>query len=425
MNPLDARAEAARVVDAVARGRSLDDVLPARERFADPRDAALVRALASAVLRDRRALNALIRRLAERPPHRLVHALLAVGLVQIRDMRMPEHAAVSTTVDATTALGQAKARGFLNAVLRRYLRERAQLDTDLPVRWLPDWLDQAIRADWGDAADAVIDACRTPGPMGLRVNRRLATRQSVADTLTAAGHGVRAVDDAADALVLDAPVAIDALYGFADGAVSVQDVAAQRAVDVLAPRDGERILDACAAPGGKTAHLLERADADVLALDIAAERLTPVVETLRRLGLTAATAVADATRVADWWDGTPFDAVLIDAPCSGTGVIRRHPDIPWLRRVDDIPRLAHAQTALLDALWPTIRPGGRLVYATCSILTAENAAVVDAWAASQPDAMAVSPGDWGQPAGSGRRIAPGGDQDGFFYARFDKAGSRG
>ena len=231
---------------------------------------------------------------------------------------------------------------------------------------------------------------------------------------------MRILEGLPDALVLEQPVDLASLPGFADGWLSVQDASAQRAVDLVAPKDGERILDACAAPGGKTAHLLERADAAVTALDSEAERLCRVDETLTRLGLQARTQVADAAKPDVWWDGTPFDAVLLDAPCSGTGVIRRHPDIPWLRRPGDLARLADTQKRLLDALWPLVRPGGRLIYATCSILSAENAQLVVDWLARTPDAQPRPLSGWGLPAGAGRRIQPGGDFDGFFYGVFEK-----
>lgn len=416
----DARAEAARAVAAVLSGRSLEDALAACPPFPDARDKAFVRVLASAVLRDWRALDALIRRMVQRPPQPLVSALLAVGLTQLRSLDTADHAAVSATVDATRPLGVPKARGLINAILRRYQRERSALEAGLPRVWLPPWLADAIRADWGDQASEVMSQSRVPGPMTLRVNRRRLSRQAAADRLTADGHAVRALEGLSDALVLDQAVDVAALPGFAEGWLSVQDASAQRAADVVAPRDGERILDACAAPGGKTAHLLERADVEVTALDVDAGRLDRVGQTLDRLGLRARLVAADAGAPEAWWDGEPFDAILLDAPCSGTGVIRRHPDIPWLRRPADLPRLADIQRRLLDALWPLVRPGGRLVYATCSILTAENAGLVGPWSKAHPDASPRPFGGWGQPAGPGRRIQPGGDYDGFFYTAFEK-----
>ena len=417
---VDARAEAARIVADVLTGRSLDDALAACPPFPDARDKGFVRVLASAVLRDWRALDALIRRMVQRPPQPRVRALLAIGLTQLRSLDTAPHAAVSATVDATRALGEPKARGLVNAILRRYLRERAALDDGLPRVWLPPWLADAVAADWGEQAAEIVLQSRVPGPMTLRINRRRLTRDEAAERLTADGHAVRILEGLPDALVLEQPVDLASLPGFADGWLSVQDASAQRAVDLVAPKDGERILDACAAPGGKTAHLLERADAAVTALDSEAERLCRVDETLTRLGLQARTQVADAAKPDVWWDGTPFDAVLLDAPCSGTGVIRRHPDIPWLRRPGDLARLADTQKRLLDALWPLVRPGGRLIYATCSILSAENAQLVVDWLARTPDAQPRPLSGWGLPAGAGRRIQPGGDFDGFFYGVFEK-----
>ncbi|MEC9408076.1 MAG: 16S rRNA (cytosine(967)-C(5))-methyltransferase RsmB [Pseudomonadota bacterium] len=417
----DARAEAARVVATVLGGRSLDEALSTMAALNDARDRGFVRVLASAVLRDWRALDALITRMTQRPPAPPVRALLAVGLAQLRALDTPEHAAVSATVNATRALGQPKSRGLVNAVLRRYLRERQALDATLPRVWLPPWLADRIRGDWGEAADAVIAQSRIPGPMTLRVHRRRMTLDDATQALQQAGHAVRPIPGMPDALVLEQPVDISSLPGFEEGWLSVQDASAQRAAELIAPRDGERILDACAAPGGKTAHLLERAAVDVTAIDCVAERLARVEDTLARLGLQATTLAEDATTPNDWWDGRAFDAILIDAPCSGTGVIRRHPDIPWLRRPADIDRLVSLQRKLLDRLWPLLRPGGRLVYATCSVLSAENAGQVQAWLSHTTDARARSLPDWGETAGPGRRIQPGGDFDGFYYSVIEKS----
>lgn len=417
----DARSEAARVVAAVLKGRALDDALSAAATLSDPRDRGFVRVLASAVLRDWRALDALITRMTQRAPAPPVRALLAVGLAQLRSLDTPEHAAVSATVNATRALGEPRSRGLVNAVLRRYLRERQALDAALPRVWLPPWLADRIRKDWGDQTDGVITQSRVPGPMTLRVNRQRTSLEAAESALTAAGHSVRRIDGLSDALVLEQPVDISALPGFEAGELSVQDASAQRAADLVAPTDGERILDACAAPGGKTAHLLERAAIEVTAIDCVAERLERVEETLARLGLSATTLAEDATTPRDWWDGQLFDAVLIDAPCSGTGVIRRHPDIPWLRRPADIDRLVALQRKMLDRLWPLLRPGGRLVYATCSVLTAENGDQASDWLAATPDARPRPLVGWGDPSGPGRRIQPGGDFDGFFYSVFEKS----
>ena len=417
----DARAEAARVVAAIFAGRALDDALSNMAALPDARDRGFVRVLASAVLRDWRALDALITRMTQRPPAPPVRALLAVGLAQLRSLDTPEHAAVSATVNATRALGQPKSRGLVNAILRRYLRERKALDATLPRVWLPPWLADRIRQDWGTQADAVMAQSRVPGPMTLRIHRGRMTLDAAIKALESAGHTVRPIQGMPDALVLAQPVDLAGLPGFEDGWLSVQDASAQRAADLIAPRDGERILDACAAPGGKTAHLLERAAAQVTAIDCVAERLERVEDTLVRLGLQATTLAEDATTPKDWWDGQAFDAILIDAPCSGTGVVRRHPDIPWLRRPADIDRLVALQRKLLDRLWQLLRPGGRLVYATCSVLSAENALQVESWLADTPDARPRQLPNWGETVGPGQRIQPGGDFDGFYYSVIEKS----
>jgi 16S rRNA (cytosine967-C5)-methyltransferase len=260
--------------------------------------------------------------------------------------------------------------------------------------------------------------------MTLRVNRQRDERDACAADLAAAGFATTPHPHAVDALVLAEPAEVTDLPGFAEGRLSVQDAAPQLAADLVDPQPGQRILDACAAPGGKTAHLLERCpQAQILALDQHAERLERVPEGLERLGLAAATQVGDGADPDAWWDGTPFDTILLDAPCSGTGVIRRHPDIKVLRREADIAPLAARQEALLHALWHLLRPGGRLVYATCSVLTPENTDRISAFLAAHPEAREATPtAAWGEATAAGRRIRPGeADMDGFYYAVIEHA----
>jgi 16S rRNA (cytosine967-C5)-methyltransferase len=420
-----ARADAARCVAAVLAGRSLDEALRLHGA-ADAEQAGLVRAIAYGSLREYRLLDALAAALLERPlrgePE--LHALLLCGLYQLRSMRVPAHAAVAETVAAAAILGKPWGKGLVNAVLRRYQRERAALDAALPqdpavLLSYPDWLVRAIRSDWPEAWEAVLAAGSQPGPLALRVNARRGGREAYLATLAAAGIGARTVPVAPDAVVLDTAVPVEQIPGFADGAVSVQDVSAQLAADLLQAAPGQRVLDACAAPGGKAAHLLERcADLDLTAADHDAARLERVRQTLQRLRLSAHLRVADAAQAASWWDGQGFDRILLDAPCSGTGVIRRHPDIKWLRRAGDIPKMAAQQGRLLRALWPLLAPGGTLLYATCSILRAEGEDVVKEFLGAQADAReSVIEAAWGQAGAVGRRIAPGGDFDGFYYAR--------
>jgi len=283
----------------------------------------------------------------------------------------------------------------------------------------PDWLVERLRADWPDRWRELLAAGNRPAPMTLRVNRRRTTPDAYRESLDAAGIRVATHPFAPDALVLERPCPVEDLPGFGEGRVSVQDAAAQLAAPLLDAAPGMRVLDACAAPGGKAAHCLERTDCELLALDSDGERLAAVRETLERLGLSGEARHADATRPDDWWDGRPFDRILLDAPCTGTGVIRRHPDIKWLRRETDVAALAARQRALLDALWPLLASGGVLVYATCSVLRAEGTDTVAAFLADTADAVeAPLEAEWGEAETAGRRIATGeADMDGFYYAR--------
>ncbi|MFP4130620.1 MAG: 16S rRNA (cytosine(967)-C(5))-methyltransferase RsmB [Thiohalospira sp.] len=430
----DARAAAARAIAAVVHhGRSLDDALAAPDALpADPRDRALARAIAYGALRHYPALALYRDRLLAKPLRRKeadVDGLLLAGLYQIAHLRIPDHAAVAATVGAVKPLGQPRARGLVNAVLRRFQREREELEAaaaaDREAASLhPAWLLDRIEQDWGERAGEVLAANNTPAPMTLRVNRQRTDREACAAELAAAGFPATPHPHAIDALVLGQPAEVADLPGFAAGRLSVQDAAPQLAADLVEPRPGQRILDACAAPGGKTAHLLERCpEAEILALDRHAERLARVPEGLERLGLSATTQMGDGADPGTWWDGHPFDAILLDAPCSGTGVIRRHPDIKCLRREADIPALAARQDDLLAALWRLLRPGGRLVYATCSILTRENTDRIATFLAAHPEARDATPmAAWGEATTAGRRIRPGeADMDGFYYAVIEHA----
>src|SRR5690606_19825118 len=353
-----------------------------------------------------------------------VHALLMVGLYQLLYMRVPPHAAVAETVEAARLMKKPWAVGLANAVLRRMQRERedliAQADAHPVGRSAhPDWLLAALQKDWADDWEAIVAANNARPPMTLRVNRRRVSRDDYLAALREAGVEAEPHLRAQDGIRLVAPLDVTALPGFGEGQVSVQDAAAQLAADVLDPGPGDRILDACAAPGGKTAHLLERASPGRrVAVDGEAARLDRVAENLARLDLSASLLHGDAAKPDGWWDGEPFDRILVDAPCSATGVIRRHPDIKLLRRHKDIDALAGLQARILDALWPLLAPGGRLVYATCSVLAVENSAQVAAFVRRHPEALPLPLAvDWGRVAGFGRQVLPGeDDMDGFFYA---------
>lgn len=428
-----ARLAAVRATLAVLeRGHSLSRALPAALETLDrPGDRALCQQLAYGALRHHRRLDALASRLLSRPLRardRDVHHTVMLGLHQLDALAVPDHAAVAETVEVARRLGKPWAVKLLNAVLRRFQRERdaliAAVDADPRIRsGFPDWLYDALAQDWPDELDAIAAACTRHPPMTLRVNRRQGGRDAYRAQLVEAGMEALPPPHLADALVLAEPVPVERLPGFAEGRVSVQDGAAQFVADLLAPPAGARVLDACAAPGGKTAHLLERDPSlQMTAVESDPGRAQRLQGTLGRLGLAATVVVADAARPEAWWDGRPYDAILLDAPCSGTGVIRRHPDISWLRRAADIPRLAAVQRALLDALWPLLAPGGRLVYATCSILQAENEAVVASHRARHADAAAAPCGlPIGRSLAQGIQLLPGdNDLDGFYYACLQK-----
>jgi 16S rRNA (cytosine967-C5)-methyltransferase len=318
----------------------------------------------------------------------------------------------------------------VNALLRRFQRERDDVlhavDRDLAVRTAhPRWLVEALRRERPDALEAILDANNRHPPLWLRVNRMRASRDEVRRELEAAGFQAEPHPFAPDALHVTPPVDVRSLAGFADGRISVQDAAAQLAVELLGASPGERVLDACAAPGGKTCHLLERAGGalEVTALDVSPARMQRVEENLARLGLQARQLVGDAASPESWWDGRRYDRVLLDVPCSATGVIRRHPDIKILRREKDIPALARRQRDLLEAAWGLLVPGGTLLYTSCSILAAENGRVVESFLARHPEAAdetAALTSTWPLPPGGGGvglQILPGeADMDGFYFA---------
>ena len=423
------RAAAARVLDAVLHGgRSLKaelaTVLPT---IADPRDRALLEAIVFAALRMHARYAAALAQWMPKPPGRrdgALRALLYVGFAQLDALQLPAHAALASTVDAARVLGRAHQAGLVNALLRRAQRDGLP-DADASAAW-PRWLLDRLQHDHPGQVEAIVRASAEAGPLWLRVNRRLATPEGVLARL--AESRIEAVQEPAcpDGLRIDSPVPVSALPGFADGELSVQDGSAQLVADALAPAPGARVLDACAAPGGKAAHMLERDRAlRLLALDMDARRLDRVRATLARLALDDGNVrlrAADAADVSTWWDGTPFDAILLDAPCSATGVVRRQPDILLHRRASDIDDLVALQARLLDAVWPTLAPGGTLLYATCSILRCENDAQVAAVLARTPDAR-LQPLDarFGEDTGHGSQRLPGQDgMDGFFYARIRK-----
>lgn len=352
-----------------------------------------------------------------------IAALLLTGLLQLRSMRTPPHAAIAETVNAAKALGKSWATGLLNACLRNYQRGHGELEQRLaldPVaaRAHPDWLLALYRQDWPEHWQDIVEANNQPPPMMLRVNRLRQSRDDYLAQLHSAGISATPIAACAQGIVLHSPCDVHALPGFDEGAVSVQDGAAQLVAPLLDIRPGQRILDACAAPGGKTCHILElEPDNTVLALDISPDRLHQIRQNTTRLGLQAQLLAADAA-ASGWWDGQPFDRILVDAPCSGSGVIRRHPDIKILRQPEDIGSLADTQRRILDNLWPLLKPGGLMVYTTCSAFKQENEQQVEAFLQRHEDAEVpaiTSPPARARPFGYQR--LPGEDaMDGFFYA---------
>jgi 16S rRNA (cytosine967-C5)-methyltransferase len=376
-------AAAARALDAVVGERGCTAEVALRDLDVVASDRGAVRALHSGTLRWYQRLAPLVDALLE-PGQRMapqVRAVLTVALHQLEYSRARPESVVNIAVDAVRSLDQPKASGFINALLRRFLRERATLtarfDRSEPARLAhPRWLLKALRSAWPDDVDDIVAANNEQPPMILRVNLARTTREAVQAELAAAGFSAQHGTGAA-ALVLDQPADVNALPGFSAGLVSVQDAGAQRAAELLEVQPGQRVLDACAAPGGKTGHILERAGGklDLTALDVDPERLERVRENIARLGYQAQLAAADLN--ADWWDGRPFDRILLDAPCSGTGVVRRHPDIKLLRRADDVAGFAATQWQLLQRCAALLAGGGRLVYATCSILPQENQELIE------------------------------------------------
>ena len=426
------RATAAQVVDAVVTGgRSLDAALVDAEDRVLADDRALLRLLCYGALRQHWLLQFWIDKLLDRPLKKrdsVINALLAVGLYQISETRIPDHAVVSATVEAARLLKRPKHASLINAILRKFLRDRIfeQQPSNEEAKYNhPQWLLDALAADWPDDWRNIVSANNARAPMWLRVNARYGTAGDYIGCLEAQGVEGELLAAAPQAVRLVEPRPVGTLPGFTEGQVSVQDAAAQLGAEWLLQGLNGRILDACAAPGGKSGHLLELAGAGtaLTCIDIDGSRLASVAENLERLGLDATLIAADASNPEEWWDGEPFGAILLDAPCSASGVIRRHPDIKLLRRPTDIKRLAGLQSKMLDALWPLLAPGGRLLYVTCSVLAAENDNVVARFLATNDDAQEdqvlqnYNIRDLMRDKVCGQQILPGtAELDGFYFA---------
>ncbi len=448
----NSRAIAARVVNDVLGGRSLDVALL---RAAEHDDRALIQSISYGVLRHWNGLNATLSGLLSRNLRAKdsdIRSLLCVGLEQLQTMRIPPHAAISQTAEAARGLGKSWAVGLVNGVLRTWQRAQAdpdeadtlakpekpaksekneatmQLEQQQAEAELPKWWLKTMQADWPQDWQATALAGQSQAGMTLRA---LASREGVLSRLESEEIEAATGEFCAQAIRLKRARPVGQIPGFESGEWLVQDEAAQLAAGLLNPQAGERLLDACAAPGGKTSHLLQLGPemAELIALDVDADRLQRLSDNLQRVGQTATVQLGDGAQPSEWWDGEVFDGILLDAPCSASGVLRRHPDIKLHRKASDISALAERQLAMLTALWQTLRPGGRLLYATCSIFREENEQVVTNFLQQQADASSAglekqvpSEGQsWGRPCSVGRQILPGEHgMDGFYYALLNK-----
>lgn len=424
---LNLRSMAAQAIEQVVeKGQSLSNVLPLLQQKVSDKDKALLQELCFGVLRTLSQMEWLINKLMARPmtgKQRTVHYLIMVGFYQLLHTRIPPHAALAETVEGAVVIKRPQLKGLINGVLRQFQRQQDALLAEFAVseqRYLhPEWLLKRLQKAYPQEWNAIIDANNQRPPMWLRVNRQHHSRDAWLALLEEAGQQGFTHKDYPDAVRLESPTPVHTLPGFEEGWVTVQDASAQGCMTFLAPQNDEQILDLCAAPGGKTTHILEVApNARVMAVDIDEKRLSRVYDNLKRLGMKAQVKQGDGRFPAQWCGEQQFDRILLDAPCSATGVIRRHPDIKWLRRDRDISELAQLQSEILDAVWPHLKSGGTLVYATCSVLPEENSHQIAAFLARTSDArLSVT----GTPEHPGQQNLPGAeDGDGFYYARLIK-----
>ncbi len=425
------RKAAARLVTLMLQGRSLSDLFAHEMGGVEERDRSFVKEVCFGVARWYPRLHALLGLLLEKPlkaRDREIEALLLVGAYQLLFMRTPAHAAVKETVDAARQRKRPWATGFVNGVLRRFQREQEQLlgrlqDDPSAAQSMPGWLLRRMQENWPDRWQSVCAAASSHPPMSLRVNLARQQRGSYVTALLKQGATARPIPGVPGGVVLDRPMDVSKLPGFAEGWVSVQDGGAQLAAPLLDLAPGQRVLDACAAPGGKSCHILEmEPGVELHAMDVDADRLSRVDENLRRLQQQAHLHLGDAANPQGDWANLTYDRILLDVPCSATGVIRRHPDIKVLRKAGDIVPLVELQGRIMDAVWPLLKPGGMLLYATCSLLPEENEQQVIRFLDRQQDARERKiDAIWGHPREVGRQTLPGeATMDGFFYACLEK-----
>jgi 16S rRNA (cytosine967-C5)-methyltransferase len=424
---INLRSMAAQAIEQVVeKGQSLSNVLPLLQQKVSDKDKALLQELCFGVLRTLPQMEWLITKLMSRPmtgKQRTIHYLIMVGFYQLLHTRIPPHAALAETVEGAVAIKRPQLKGLINGVLRQFQRQQETLMAEFATsesRFLhPEWLLSRLRKAYPQQWQAIVEANNQRPPMWLRVNRNHHSRDAWLALLEESGQQGFTHPDYPDAVRLESPAPVHTLPGFEEGWVTVQDASAQGCMTFLEPENGEHILDLCAAPGGKTTHILEVApDAHVLAVDVDEKRLSRVYDNLKRLGMKAQVKQGDGRTPAQWCGEQQFDRILLDAPCSATGVIRRHPDIKWLRRDRDIAELAQLQAEILDAIWPHLKPGGTLVYATCSVLPEENSQQIAAFLARTPGAtLSVT----GTPDNPGKQNLPGVEEgDGFYYAKLIK-----
>ncbi|HAU91771.1 MAG TPA: 16S rRNA (cytosine(967)-C(5))-methyltransferase [Alteromonas sp.] len=428
---VDLRADTAWVIfQVLEQGKSSREALAMAQARHSKQDAAWLQEMAMGVFRHLPQLQIWLRELLEQPlkgSKKILEHVILLGFYQQAYSRVSDHAAVAATVNAAEILGGKSLKGLINAILRNFQRQQlAEQVSDNPIiqSGLPKWLYKRLASAYPQELETLLSGMNQPAPVWLRVNQQQCTQPVYCNALTEAGIRFALSEAHPDAIIMLDRTPITTLPGFAEGWFSVQDGAAQLAAPLLDAQPGERILDCCAAPGGKSAHILERTTglAQLIALDSEASRLTRMTENLQRLQLHANLVCADAAELDSWWDGNCFDRILLDAPCSATGVIRRHPDIRWLRKSADIEVLQALQYKILTNLWRTLKPGGTLVYATCSVLPAENTGQISRFLQEHSEAQlqAIQPGETiEQP---GRQILPGEQQmDGFYYARLLKS----
>ena len=423
------RLQAVRVLSSLVRdGKSFSDLLPVAQQDLEARDAALLQELTFGVCRNYGKLDGIVSQLLKKPLRNKdtdVRMLIWLALYEMEFMRTPDYAVTSSYVDLTKKIKKPWARALVNASLRQFVRDKPKLMEQVAdLHSLPVWMERSIAKDWPEQAADIFAALNERAPLTLRVNQLQVDRDTYRSTLQEAGLTTETCEQVKSGLrVLESPPVMS-LPGFDAGQFSVQDQSAQLAAELLDPKPQERILDACAAPGGKSCHLLElQPTLDLVCLDESEQRLQRVRQNLQRLKLNAGVLAGDAAAPDDWWDQQLFDAILLDAPCSALGAMRRHPDIRLLRRGTDIKALTELQLDLLWALWPLLKRGGRLLYATCSVLKQENEQRVAKFLAETDNATEVPiNADWGVATSCGRQILPGQHQaDGFYYALLRKS----